>query len=123
MSCKIIPHISVTTATADDSVTPRSSSALCRSMRALLFPAIPYRDTVDWTQDCNGGVRPVSGSTRHHYDRPAATYDENWAYSEGFRLDVRALLERLDLRVDDQVVDRASQKDRCVLGVALDRST
>jgi ubiquinone/menaquinone biosynthesis C-methylase UbiE len=49
----------------------------------------------------------VSGSTRDHYDRLAASYDENWAaYSEAFNgwMNER-ILERLDLRADDRVVD------------------
>jgi ubiquinone/menaquinone biosynthesis C-methylase UbiE len=49
----------------------------------------------------------VSGSTRDHYDRLAASYDENWAaHSEAFNgwMSER-ILERLDLKVDDRVVD------------------
>jgi ubiquinone/menaquinone biosynthesis C-methylase UbiE len=49
----------------------------------------------------------VSGSTRDHYDRLAASYDENWAvHSEAFnRWMSERILERLDVRADDRVVD------------------
>jgi ubiquinone/menaquinone biosynthesis C-methylase UbiE len=49
----------------------------------------------------------VSGSTGDHYDRLAASYDENWAaHSEAFnRWMSERILERLDLRADDRVVD------------------
>ena len=46
-------------------------------------------------------------STRDHYGRLAASYNENWAaYSEAFNgwMSER-ILERLDLRADDRVVD------------------
>lgn len=49
----------------------------------------------------------MSESTRDHYDRLAARYDENWAaHSEAFNgwMSER-ILERLDLRADDRVVD------------------
>ena len=49
----------------------------------------------------------MPGSTRDHYDRLAASYDENWAaYSEAFNGWMgERILERLDLRADDRVVD------------------
>jgi ubiquinone/menaquinone biosynthesis C-methylase UbiE len=49
----------------------------------------------------------VPGSTRDHYDRLAASYDENWAaHSEAFNSWMsERILERLDLRADDRVVD------------------
>jgi 2-polyprenyl-3-methyl-5-hydroxy-6-metoxy-1,4-benzoquinol methylase len=53
------------------------------------------------------GARPVPGSTRDHYDRLAASYDESWAaHSEAFNgwMSER-ILARLDLRADDRVVD------------------
>jgi len=53
------------------------------------------------------GARPVPGSTRDHYDRLAASYDENWAaHCEAFNgwMSER-ILARLDLRADDRVVD------------------
>jgi SAM-dependent methyltransferase len=49
----------------------------------------------------------VSGSTRDHYDRLAASYDENWAaHNEAFNgwMSDR-ILERLGLQADDRVVD------------------
>jgi SAM-dependent methyltransferase len=48
----------------------------------------------------------VSGETRAHYDRLADTYDENWAHSPEF-IDWMAgrILERLDLRSGERVVD------------------
>jgi 2-polyprenyl-3-methyl-5-hydroxy-6-metoxy-1,4-benzoquinol methylase len=49
----------------------------------------------------------VSGSTRDHYGRLAASYDEIWAApSQAFNgwMSER-ILERLDLRADDRVVD------------------
>jgi 2-polyprenyl-3-methyl-5-hydroxy-6-metoxy-1,4-benzoquinol methylase len=49
----------------------------------------------------------VSGSTRDHYDRLAASYDENWAaHNEAFNAWMsERILARLDLRADDRVVD------------------
>ena len=49
----------------------------------------------------------MPGSTRDHYDRLAASYDENWAaHSEAFNGWMSGrILERLDLRADDRVVD------------------
>jgi 2-polyprenyl-3-methyl-5-hydroxy-6-metoxy-1,4-benzoquinol methylase len=49
----------------------------------------------------------VSGSTQDHYDRLAASYDENWAdHNEAFnRWMSERILEQLDLRADDRVVD------------------
>jgi ubiquinone/menaquinone biosynthesis C-methylase UbiE len=48
----------------------------------------------------------VSGNTRDHYDRLADSYDENWAYSVAFnRWMSERILDRLDLRPDDRVVD------------------
>jgi ubiquinone/menaquinone biosynthesis C-methylase UbiE len=49
----------------------------------------------------------VSGSTRDHYDRLAASYDESWAvHSEAFNgwMSER-ILERFGLQADDRVVD------------------
>ena len=53
------------------------------------------------------GARPVSESTGEHYGRLAASYDENWAvYSEAFnRWMNERILDQLDLRADDRVVD------------------
>jgi len=58
-------------------------------------------------RDGDGGTRPVSGSTRDHYDRLAASYDEIWAaHSEAFNGWMSEhILERLNLRADDRVVD------------------
>ena len=49
----------------------------------------------------------MSGSTRDHYDRLAASYDENWAaHSEAFNGWMSGrILERVGLRADDRVVD------------------
>ena len=49
----------------------------------------------------------MSESTSDHYDRLAASYDENWAaHSEAFnRWMSERILERLDLQADDRVVD------------------
>jgi ubiquinone/menaquinone biosynthesis C-methylase UbiE len=46
-------------------------------------------------------------STRDHYDRLAPSYDENWAaYNEAFNAWMSEhILERLDLRADDRVID------------------
>lgn len=52
-------------------------------------------------------ARAMPGSTRDHYDRLAASYDENWAaHNEAFNgwMSER-ILDRLDLRADDRVVD------------------
>jgi ubiquinone/menaquinone biosynthesis C-methylase UbiE len=59
------------------------------------------------TEDYQGGARPVPGNTRDHYERLAPSYDENWAaHSEAFNgwMSER-ILERLELRADDRVVD------------------
>ena len=49
----------------------------------------------------------MSGSTRDHYERLAASYDENWAAHSGAfnQWMSERILERLDLRADDRVVD------------------